>query len=145
MDKNVDLGSAVEFTAAHPRLNKSPEEEEKSLHVFSVSVLPLSSVERFSVSRMQDFLLHLFSCNVFLHMCCLITIYFLLLFSSFNHIFFFIIIFFILFFNLKKNLINLFFHNLFLTTKILPFRNSFHPKHFQSKFIFHNFVMKTIY
>ena len=34
MDKNVDQGSAVECTAAHPRLTKSPEEEEKSLYVF---------------------------------------------------------------------------------------------------------------
>ena len=34
MDKNVDQGSAVECTAAHPRLTKYPEEEEKSLYVF---------------------------------------------------------------------------------------------------------------
>ena len=34
MDKNVDQGSAVECTAAHPRLTKSPKEEEKSLYVF---------------------------------------------------------------------------------------------------------------
>ena len=34
MDKNVDQGSAVEYTAAHPRLTKSPKEEEKSLHFF---------------------------------------------------------------------------------------------------------------
>ena len=34
MDKNVDQGSAVEFTAAHPRLTSPPEEEEKSLYVF---------------------------------------------------------------------------------------------------------------
>ena len=34
MNKNVDLCSAVECTAAHPRLTKSPEEEEKFLYVF---------------------------------------------------------------------------------------------------------------
>ena len=34
MDKNVDLCSAVKYTAAHPRLTKSPKEEEKSLYVF---------------------------------------------------------------------------------------------------------------
>ena len=34
MDKNVDQCSVVECTAAHPRLNKSPEEEEKSMYVF---------------------------------------------------------------------------------------------------------------
>ena len=34
MDKNVDQGSAVECTAAHPRLTKSPKEEEKSLYFF---------------------------------------------------------------------------------------------------------------
>ena len=54
MDKNVDLCSAVECTAAHPRLTKSPKEEEKSLYVFSVSVLLLASVERFGVSRKRD-------------------------------------------------------------------------------------------
>ena len=57
MDKNVDQGSAVECTAAQPRLTKSPEEEEKSLHVFSVLVLLLALVERFGVSRMRDFFL----------------------------------------------------------------------------------------
>ena len=55
MDKNVDHGSAIECTGAHIRLTKSPKEEEKSLHVFSVSVLLLGSVERFGVSRMRDF------------------------------------------------------------------------------------------
>ena len=34
MNKNVDLCSAVKCTAAHPRLTKSPEEEEKSLYVW---------------------------------------------------------------------------------------------------------------
>ena len=34
MDKNVDQCSAVECTAAQPRLTKSPKEEEKSLYVF---------------------------------------------------------------------------------------------------------------
>ena len=34
MDKNVDQGSAVECTAAQPRLTKSPKEEEKSFYVF---------------------------------------------------------------------------------------------------------------
>ena len=34
MDKNVDQVSAVECTAAQPRLTKSPKEEEKSLCVF---------------------------------------------------------------------------------------------------------------
>ena len=57
MDKNVDQDSAVECTAAHPRLTKYPKEEEKSLHVFSVSMLLLASVERFGVSRMRDFFL----------------------------------------------------------------------------------------
>ena len=57
MDKHVDLCSAVECTAAQPRLTKSPEEEEKSLYVFSVSVHLLASVERFGVSRMRDFFL----------------------------------------------------------------------------------------
>ena len=57
MDKNVDLCSAVECIAAHPRLTKSPEEEEKYLYVFSVLVLLLASVERFGVSRMRDFYL----------------------------------------------------------------------------------------
>ena len=55
MDKNVDQGSAGDCTAAHPRLTHSPKEEEKSLYVFSVSVLLLASVERFGVSRMRDF------------------------------------------------------------------------------------------
>ena len=54
MDKNVDQGSAVECTAAHPCLTKSPEEEEKSLYVFSVLVLILASVKRFDVSSMRD-------------------------------------------------------------------------------------------
>ena len=56
-DENVDQGSAVECTAAHPRLTKHPEEEDKSLYFFSVLVLLLASVERFGVSRMRDFLL----------------------------------------------------------------------------------------
>ena len=56
MDKNVDLCSALEFITAHPRLTKSPIEEETFLYVFSVSVLLLASVERFGVSRMRDFL-----------------------------------------------------------------------------------------
>ena len=34
IDNNLDLCSAVECTAAHLRLTKSPEEEEKSLYVF---------------------------------------------------------------------------------------------------------------
>ena len=34
MDKNVDLCSPEEWTAAHPHLTKSPKEEEKSLYVF---------------------------------------------------------------------------------------------------------------
>ena len=34
MDKNVDQGSAVECSAAHPRLTKSTEKEEQSLYVF---------------------------------------------------------------------------------------------------------------
>ena len=34
MYKNVDQGSAVEYTAALPPLTKSPEEKEKSLYVF---------------------------------------------------------------------------------------------------------------
>ena len=34
MDKNVEQGSAIECTAAHPCLTKSPKEEEKSFHVF---------------------------------------------------------------------------------------------------------------
>ena len=55
MDKNEDQGSAVECTAAQPSLTKSPKEEEKSLCVFSASVLLLASVERFGVSRMRDF------------------------------------------------------------------------------------------
>ena len=57
MDKNVDQCSAVECTAAHPRLTKSPKEEEKSMYFFlsSVSVLLLASVERFGVSRIRDF------------------------------------------------------------------------------------------
>ena len=45
MDTNADQGSAEECTAAHPRLTKSPEEEEKSLYVFfSVLMLLLASV-----------------------------------------------------------------------------------------------------
>ena len=63
MDTNVHLCSAVECTAAHPRLTKSPEEE-KSLYVFSVSVLLLSSVVRFGISRMQDF----YYIHVIIHM-----------------------------------------------------------------------------
>ena len=55
MDNNVDQGSAVECTAAHPRLTKSPEEEENPYIFFSVSVLLLALVERFGVFRMQDF------------------------------------------------------------------------------------------
>ena len=34
MDKNVDQSSAVECTAAHSRLTKSPQEEDKSFYVF---------------------------------------------------------------------------------------------------------------
>ena len=34
MDKNVDLCSALEFITAHPRLTKSPIEEERFLYVF---------------------------------------------------------------------------------------------------------------
>ena len=34
MNRNVDMGSAVECTAAQPRLTKSPKEEENSLYVF---------------------------------------------------------------------------------------------------------------
>ena len=34
MNKNVDLCSAVECTAAHPHVNKIPQEEDKSLYVF---------------------------------------------------------------------------------------------------------------
>ena len=34
MDKNVDLCSALEFIRAHPRLTKSPIEEETFLYVF---------------------------------------------------------------------------------------------------------------
>ena len=34
MNTNVDQYSAVECTAAHPRLTKSPKEEEKSMFVF---------------------------------------------------------------------------------------------------------------
>ena len=50
MNKIVDLCSAVECTAAHPRLTKSTEEEEKALYIFfSVSVLLLASVEKFGV------------------------------------------------------------------------------------------------
>ena len=54
MDKNVDQGSAEECTAANPCLTKSPKEEEKSLYIFSVSVLLLALVERFGVSSMWD-------------------------------------------------------------------------------------------
>ena len=54
MNKNLDQGSTEDCTAADPRLTKSPEEEEKSLFVFSVSVILLASVERFGVSRMRD-------------------------------------------------------------------------------------------
>ena len=53
MNKNIDLCSAVECTAAHPCLTKSHKEEEISF--FSISVLLLASVKRFGVSRMQDF------------------------------------------------------------------------------------------
>ena len=66
MDKNVDHGSAIECTGAHIRLTKSPKEEEKSLYVFSVSVLLLASVERFGVSRMRDFF---YKMNIFLLQC----------------------------------------------------------------------------
>ena len=56
MNKNVDQGSAVECTAAHPRLTKSNKEEEKLyLYFISVSVLLLASVERLGVSCMRDF------------------------------------------------------------------------------------------
>ena len=55
MDKNVDQGSAVQCTAAHPRLTKSPKEEENPCMFFSVSVILLASVKRFGVSRMRDF------------------------------------------------------------------------------------------
>ena len=34
MDKNVNLCSALEFITAHPRLTKSPKEEETFLYVF---------------------------------------------------------------------------------------------------------------
>ena len=55
MDKNIDQYSAVECTAAQPRLTKSPIKEEKSLYVFSVQFLLLALVERFGVSHMRDF------------------------------------------------------------------------------------------
>ena len=56
MNKNIELCSSVECTAAHPRLTKSPKEEEKSLYVFfSVSVLLLALDERFDVSCIRDF------------------------------------------------------------------------------------------
>ena len=55
MDSNEDQCSAVEYTAAHPRLTKYPGEEEKYMYIFSLSVLLLASVERFGVYRMRDF------------------------------------------------------------------------------------------
>ena len=55
MDKNVDQGSVVECTAAHPRITKSTKKEENPCMFFSVSVLLLASVEKFGVSRMRDF------------------------------------------------------------------------------------------
>ena len=57
MDKNVDQCSAVECIAAHPRLIKSPEEEEKIVYVFFCIG---ASVERFGVSHMRDF----FTCTL---------------------------------------------------------------------------------
>ena len=51
--KNIDQCSTVECTAGHPRLTKSPKEEEKSLF-FSVLVFLLALVERFGVSRVRD-------------------------------------------------------------------------------------------
>ena len=62
MDKNVDLCSAVECTVAHPRLTKSPKEEEKSLNVFfcigtSISIgreiwcLPYAGFFLFSIAK----------------------------------------------------------------------------------------------
>ena len=42
MDKNVDLRSAVECTATHPRLTESPKEEEKSLYFFFCSGASIS-------------------------------------------------------------------------------------------------------
>jgi hypothetical protein len=38
MNKNVDQGSAVECTAAHPRLTKSPKEEEKLFFMASLNI-----------------------------------------------------------------------------------------------------------
>ena len=42
MNKNVDLCSAVECTATHPRLTKSPKAEKKSFYVFSCIVASFS-------------------------------------------------------------------------------------------------------
>ena len=58
MDTNVDQCSAVDCTAAQPCLTKSPKKKNIHYNFFSVSVLLLASVERFSVSRMRDFLLN---------------------------------------------------------------------------------------
>ena len=66
MDKNVDLCSAVECTAAHPRLTKSPEEEEKPFYVFfcigasisngpEIRCLPYAG---FFVNEFSEYLLH---------------------------------------------------------------------------------------
>ena len=58
MDSNIDQCSAVECTAAQPRLTKSPQKEEKSLFflvLFLVSVLLLALFEIFGVSCMRDF------------------------------------------------------------------------------------------
>ena len=56
MDSNIDQCSAVECTAAQPRLTKSPKKEEKFFFFvfFFVSMLLLGPFEIFGVSRMRD-------------------------------------------------------------------------------------------
>ena len=57
MDSNIDLCSAVECTAAQPRLTKSPKKEKKSLFFFNFFfMLLLALFEIFGVSCMPDFL-----------------------------------------------------------------------------------------
>ena len=57
MDSNIDQCSAVECTAAQPRLTKSPKKEEKSFffNFVFVSVLLLALFEIFGASHMRDF------------------------------------------------------------------------------------------
>ena len=73
MDKNVDLCSAIEFIKAHPRLTKSPIEEETFLYVFfcigaSISIgQEIRCLPYAGFFKEQKGISHLLSCNALLY------------------------------------------------------------------------------